>query len=293
MASHGELPLSSPSFARRCNLEDRCCSEYELCVSCCLRPDHKAAELAPTTPKFARMAAAGTWGNAFEYCSGICRSHGRSTVHENAYISDRHHCFSRLGRPMVRFPPISPHVPPRSMKIFQLGMVVKNEIKLPCPPLWCPQLSEPVPSGALEGVHVLMSDAGQSCDEACNKGAGGKRCSAEHLVTVNSCDRWAACSEIRPMQPPSNFYVLLCLSNLSTLTVQAEGARWLRGGLRRGRARRQRAGIDAVVRRRQRQEESAAGHVLHVARCWRRRLCAGVLGQGGADEEALHVQVNA
>lgn len=43
----------------------------------------------------------GMFADAFDYCTGMCRSHGRSTVHENAYISSRHHCFSRLRRPWV------------------------------------------------------------------------------------------------------------------------------------------------------------------------------------------------
>jgi hypothetical protein len=32
----------------------------------------------------------------------ICRTHVFSTSHENAYISARHHCFSKLGKPLVR-----------------------------------------------------------------------------------------------------------------------------------------------------------------------------------------------
>jgi hypothetical protein len=41
------------------------------------------------------------WGDVFEYCLAVCRTHGRSTSHENAYIGPRHHCFSKLGKPMV------------------------------------------------------------------------------------------------------------------------------------------------------------------------------------------------
>lgn len=67
------------------------------------------------------------WPNAFEYCKGMCRSHGKSTMHENAYISSRHHCFSELGRPSTTS-----------------GM-----------------------PGSLDGVEVVVSLQDQSCDEAC------------------------------------------------------------------------------------------------------------------------------
>jgi hypothetical protein len=42
------------------------------------------------------------WPDTFEYCRDMCRTHAWSTSHENAYISPRHHCFSRLGKPLVR-----------------------------------------------------------------------------------------------------------------------------------------------------------------------------------------------
>ena len=44
----------------------------------------------------------GHWQNAFEFCQGKCRTHQHCTEHENAYIDDRHFCFSDTGRPQVR-----------------------------------------------------------------------------------------------------------------------------------------------------------------------------------------------
>ncbi|GAX77561.1 hypothetical protein CEUSTIGMA_g5005.t1 [Chlamydomonas eustigma] len=111
-----------------CSLEDKCCAEYELCVSCCLDPKHDAVALAPKTKRFARNSDSGTWADAWEYCSGLCRTHSRSTVHENAYISSRHHCFSSHGRPL---------------------------------------LSGPLPANALSGVTTLLSKVGEACDMAC------------------------------------------------------------------------------------------------------------------------------
>mmetsp|Transcript_18603 Transcript_18603/g.39956 ORF Transcript_18603/g.39956 Transcript_18603/m.39956 type:complete len:200 (-) Transcript_18603:575-1174(-) len=109
---------------------DKCCTEYEYCVSCCMDPKHDAAGLARVTARSPKNRDSGTWGEAFEYCRGVCRSHGRSTVHENAYISTRHHCFSKLGKPL---------------------------------------LTEPLPANALDKVEVVMSALGESCDTACTK----------------------------------------------------------------------------------------------------------------------------
>lgn len=87
------------------------------------------------TPKSLRNGIGGTWGeDTFGYCSGVCRSHSRSTSHENSYIGSRHHCFSHQGRPL----------------------------QLPTNPT---QTS----SGAL----VVKSMLGQSCQEACSGATKG------------------------------------------------------------------------------------------------------------------------
>ncbi|KAF5830924.1 hypothetical protein DUNSADRAFT_13832 [Dunaliella salina] len=114
----------------KCTLTDKCCSEYESCVSCCLAPKHEAGKISKSTLRFPSFPQAGTWSDAWEYCSGTCRTHKGSTVHENDYISDRHHCFSTLRRPM---------------------------------------LSDPLPPDALEGVAMVVSEPNQDCEQACSK----------------------------------------------------------------------------------------------------------------------------
>lgn len=49
------------------------------------------------------------------------------------------------------------------------------------------QLSDPLPAGALDGVTVTMSEAGESCDTACKRIS--LTCSVQHFNVINSCDR--------------------------------------------------------------------------------------------------------
>ena len=85
------------------------------------------------TPTFcihppARRPETGRWSTPFQYCRAACRTTARSTQHENAFILDRKHCFSKLGRPRVPVPP-----------------------------------APPLPAG----VSLLTGGPGQSCDAAC------------------------------------------------------------------------------------------------------------------------------
>ncbi|KAF8063807.1 hypothetical protein HT031_003664 [Scenedesmus sp. PABB004] len=111
-----------------CNELDSCCESFEHCVSCCMAPANKADERRKEAPRAPNNKASGVWADAFEYCLAACRTHGRSTSHENAYIGPRHHCFSKLGKPM---------------------------------------LSPPLPPGSLDGVTVLLGASGASCAAAC------------------------------------------------------------------------------------------------------------------------------
>lgn len=70
-------------------------------MSCCMHPDNKPEERRKETPRVPNNKDSGVWADVFEYCLAACRTHGRSTSHENAYIGPRHHCFSKLGKPMV------------------------------------------------------------------------------------------------------------------------------------------------------------------------------------------------
>ena len=132
-----------------CADDDKCCAQYEHCVSCCLRPENKpeaamqgvyrgrnkcapgwaVAAAAATRPDGGRWAEprpaagdarpappapthrpppahalsvlpcrpeTGKWDTPFQYCRAACRTTARSTQHENAFIADRKHCFSKV-----------------------------------------------------------------------------------------------------------------------------------------------------------------------------------------------------
>lgn len=96
-------PTHPPIPTHRCNSLDSCCESYEVCVSCCLAPANKPDERRREAPRWSSNPEdSRVWSDAFEYCMATCRSHRGSTSHENAYIGPRHHCFSKLGKPMVR-----------------------------------------------------------------------------------------------------------------------------------------------------------------------------------------------
>lgn len=107
------LVLSSP-FSRflppkkthRCGKDDSCCESFEHCVSCCLAPDNQPEAKRASYPRVPHTGTepskAAVWDTPFEYCMAVCRTHVFSTSHENAYIGPRHHCFSKLGKPLVR-----------------------------------------------------------------------------------------------------------------------------------------------------------------------------------------------
>ena len=44
-----------------------------------------------------RRPETGHWSTPFQYCQAVCRTTARSTQHENAFILDRKHCFSKVG----------------------------------------------------------------------------------------------------------------------------------------------------------------------------------------------------
>ncbi|KAI8463556.1 MAG: hypothetical protein J3K34DRAFT_526900 [Monoraphidium minutum] len=144
-----------------CGAFDGCCESYESCVSCCQEPKHGAKERLPEVFRMPGKQYSGTWSDAFELCAAVCRTHASSTAHENSYISPRHHCFSKLGKPLLS-PPLQPH--------------------------------------ALDGVSVVFGAAGNSCDVACAAHAAGApprpggapaqyHCSERHLPLLDTCDR--------------------------------------------------------------------------------------------------------
>ncbi|OEL19854.1 hypothetical protein BAE44_0019125 [Dichanthelium oligosanthes] len=87
-------PTTGDRFScQGCKLDLRCCNSYEYCVSCCLNPS-KTKKEDVLKLKVAKPVTAGTYTNVFDFCMGRCRHSSASVVHENAYASDFHHCFS-------------------------------------------------------------------------------------------------------------------------------------------------------------------------------------------------------
>eukprot|EP00879_Flechtneria_rotunda_P017049 GHRR01017856.1.p1 GENE.GHRR01017856.1~~GHRR01017856.1.p1 ORF type:complete len:301 (+),score=83.81 GHRR01017856.1:437-1339(+) len=128
--STGCCTTGQQHYCDMCNKADSCCEVYEHCVSCCMAPENKPEERRKETSKAPNNKQSGFWADTFQYCLAICRTHGRSTSHENAYIGPRHHCFSKLGKPL---------------------------------------LSPPLPAGSLDGVTVVLSAAGASCSTMCEQ----------------------------------------------------------------------------------------------------------------------------
>eukprot|EP00210_Caulerpa_lentillifera_P005343 g5106.t1 len=99
--------------------DDSCCSRYENCVTCCLKPSNNASKKYLTTHQVRSWEESGKWSSEFEYCQGICRTWTYSTVHENAFLNSRRFCFSDFGRPLIpetEAPPIPNSVQPIKSK---------------------------------------------------------------------------------------------------------------------------------------------------------------------------------
>ncbi|TVU02497.1 hypothetical protein EJB05_52004, partial [Eragrostis curvula] len=87
-------PITGARFScQGCKLDSQCCNSYEYCVSCCLNPS-KTKKEDVLKLKVAKPLTAGTYMSVFDFCVGRCRHGSTSVVHENAYASDFHHCFS-------------------------------------------------------------------------------------------------------------------------------------------------------------------------------------------------------
>ena len=132
------LATTSPCPASECDAGDACCSGYEPCVSCCMAPGNGASERAKRRlpaegvdgARTGAQTGQGPFSDAFDFCSAVCRTHRRSTSHENSYVGARHHCFGRG------------HAVPRTE-------------------------GDAVPAPLLRDVSVVLGKKGRSCDEAC------------------------------------------------------------------------------------------------------------------------------
>ncbi|KAB2622927.1 hypothetical protein D8674_025109 [Pyrus ussuriensis x Pyrus communis] len=130
-----------------CNVVSECCNSYEYCVSCCLNPS-RITEEQVIKVKMAKPATAGTYSSAFDFCAGRCRHNSESVVHENAYLSDFHHCFS---------------LPSNSSAANYTFLEAR-----------------------LNGIDVLVGRQGESCDTVCK--SKGQSCVPNKLSVLNQCD---------------------------------------------------------------------------------------------------------
>ncbi|KAL7084024.1 hypothetical protein ACP275_14G200100 [Erythranthe tilingii] len=130
-----------------CNLVSQCCNSYEFCVSCCLNPVMTRTELALKV-KIAKPVTAGTYGSVFDFCAGRCRHNSESVVHENAYISNFHHCFS-----------------------IRSNSSGSSSTQL---------------EARLAGINIIIGRQGESCDSACK--SEGQSCVPNKLALLNQCD---------------------------------------------------------------------------------------------------------
>ncbi|KAM7461356.1 hypothetical protein LguiA_029477 [Lonicera macranthoides] len=130
-----------------CNTISKCCNSYEFCVSCCLNPAKTQKDLAVKV-KIAKPVTAGTYSSVFDFCSGRCRHNSESVVHENAYVSDFHHCFA---------------MPSNSSGVTDTLLETK-----------------------LSGISVIIGKQGESCDSICK--SKGQSCVPNKLLLLNQCE---------------------------------------------------------------------------------------------------------
>jgi hypothetical protein len=121
-----------------CDVAAQCCTSYEHCVSCCLKPGHPGSDAGTVASAFRARnhPETGHWASAFDFCAGTCRTTRESTAHENAFISPAHFCFSASGVPRYPEP-------------------------------------DPEPPALAKGLVVVAAEAGKTCDAACEAALGG------------------------------------------------------------------------------------------------------------------------
>ncbi|KAL5539087.1 hypothetical protein UlMin_046337 [Ulmus minor] len=141
-------PITRDKFScHGCNLVSQCCNSYEYCISCCLNP-LKTLKQHVMKVKIAKPTTAGTYASVFDFCAGRCRHNSESVVHENAYLSDFHHCFSMPSKTSGA-----------------------NATQL---------------EARLNGINVVIGRQGESCDSVCK--SNGQSCVPNKLLVLNQCD---------------------------------------------------------------------------------------------------------
>lgn len=139
--------VEEPFQCNGCNLTAKCCNAYEYCVACCLSPNQTTDDVASKV-KVAQHASAGTYKDSFDFCLGRCRHDSRSVVHENAYATEDHHCFTL----------------PANISSQALSTAGDN---------------------SLDGLAIVISRLGQSCETACE--STGQTCQLSKLSALNKC----------------------------------------------------------------------------------------------------------
>ncbi|KAG6597648.1 hypothetical protein SDJN03_10828, partial [Cucurbita argyrosperma subsp. sororia] len=89
-----------------------------------------------------------TYASVFDFCAGRCRHNSESVVHENAYHSDYHHCFS---------------LPSYSSGVSSTQLEFR-----------------------LNGINVIVGRQGESCDSVCK--SNGQSCVSNKILVLNHCD---------------------------------------------------------------------------------------------------------
>uniref|UniRef100_A0A6N2M1U0 SREBP regulating gene protein n=1 Tax=Salix viminalis TaxID=40686 RepID=A0A6N2M1U0_SALVM len=98
--------------------------------------------------KISKPSTAVSYTSVFDFCAGRCRHNSESVVHENAYLSDFHHCFS---------------LPSNSSGANYTQLEAR-----------------------LGGINVVIGKQGESCDSACK--SYGQSCVLNKLLVLNQCD---------------------------------------------------------------------------------------------------------
>ncbi|KAL0382835.1 UNVERIFIED_CONTAM: hypothetical protein Scaly_0570800 [Sesamum calycinum] len=143
-----------------CNLVSQCCNSYEFCVSCCLNPAMTPKELAlkENMEVFLIFVLGGVatvlrvWKLFFEatifiqYPKFLASYYHK--VHENAYLSEFHHCFS---------------IPSNSSGPSSTQLEAR-----------------------LAGINIIIGRQGESCDSVCK--SSGQSCVPNKLALLNQCE---------------------------------------------------------------------------------------------------------
>eukprot|EP01111_Echinosteliopsis_oligospora_P014314 TRINITY_DN5368_c0_g1_i1.p1 TRINITY_DN5368_c0_g1~~TRINITY_DN5368_c0_g1_i1.p1 ORF type:complete len:229 (+),score=29.53 TRINITY_DN5368_c0_g1_i1:199-885(+) len=90
---------STPRFScSACNLEYKCCSDYEFCVSCCLGSNNRRSLEALLVSDYYSVLE--NVEDQFDLCVAVCRTSSKILKHEREYKSNFKYCFSSQTPPL-------------------------------------------------------------------------------------------------------------------------------------------------------------------------------------------------